>query len=83
MRNTAPVTIAPTGTISTIAGASSGIELYFALAYRRDVLDDAHLYEYNELFRAVLAAYGCDRPEILEQVGQTGSAANTDLPQWI
>ena len=83
MRNTAPVTIAPTGTISTIAGASSGIEPYFALAYRRDVLDDAHLYEYNELFRAVLAADGCDRPEILEQVGKTGSVANTDLPQWI
>jgi ribonucleoside-diphosphate reductase alpha chain len=46
MRNTAPITIAPTGTISIIAGCSSGIEPLYDLAYVRRQVETVML-DYN------------------------------------
>ena len=83
MRNTAPTTIAPTGTISIIAGASSGIEPLFALSYVRNVMDGTRLVEVNPYLQAVAEREGFYSTELMEQVAATGSLSDTDVPQWV
>ncbi len=82
IRNSTVTTIAPTGTISIIAGCSSGIEPVFALAFQRNVLDGATLYEVNPVFEEKLKVKGLWSPELLKETVKTGSCP-ASLPEEI
>ena len=75
MRNSTVTTIAPTGTISIIAGTSSGIEPLFALAYVRNVLEGARLLEVSPLFQAAAEAWGIWSPQLQAELARKGSAS--------
>ena len=85
MRNSAPTTIAPTGTISIIAGCSSGIEPLFALSYVRNVMDNDRLVEGNPFFEAVAKHEGFYSNDLMEQLAQTGSLHHMgdSVPEWV
>ena len=83
MRNSAPTTIAPTGTISIIAGASSGIEPLFALGYVRNVMDNTRLVEGNPYFEAVARNEGFYSEQLIEEIARTGTLDGLDVPQWV
>ncbi len=83
MRNSAPTTIAPTGTISIIAGASSGVEPLFALSYVRNVMDNTRLVEGYPYFEAVAKSEGFYSAELMEQLAAKGSLETLDVPQWV
>lgn len=73
MRNGTTTTIAPTGTISIISGASSGIEPLFALAYERHVLDNQTLIEIDKNFKIKLDGAGIYSAKLIDFVVKNGS----------
>ncbi|MCS7124511.1 MAG: vitamin B12-dependent ribonucleotide reductase [Candidatus Bathyarchaeota archaeon] len=78
MRNATVTTIAPTGTISIIAGCSSGIEPLFAISFIRNVLDGTRLFETNPLFEIVAKERGFYDAGLLEEIAKTGSMQKID-----
>ena len=72
VRNATTTTIAPTGTLSIIAGCSSGIEPLFGLAYKRLILD-TELDEMNEYFFEVAKRRGFYSDELKEKVKEKGT----------
>jgi ribonucleoside-diphosphate reductase alpha chain len=72
-RNATVTTIAPTGTISIIAGCSSGIEPLFAISFMRNVLGGARLFETNPLFEEAAKTRGFYSAKLLEEIARTGS----------
>ena len=72
VRNATRIAIAPTGSLSLIAGCSSGIEPLFAVAYERHVLDGSTLVEMNPRFERMAAAAGAWTPEVRARVLATG-----------
>jgi len=73
LRNATITTIAPTGSISIIAGCSSGIEPLFAISFMRNVLDGTRLFETNPLFEIAAKERGFYSAGLLEEIARTGS----------
>jgi ribonucleoside-diphosphate reductase alpha chain len=73
MRNATVTTVAPTGTISIIAGCSSGIEPIFAISFIRNVLSGTRLFETNPLFETMSKDRGFYSAKLLEEIARTGS----------
>jgi ribonucleoside-diphosphate reductase alpha chain len=82
LRNATVTCIAPTGTISLIAGTSSGIEPFFSLALVRRVLDGRILKEINPLIVEALAPFGKTGEMALQAIRERGSVREvSDLPE--
>jgi len=77
-RNATVTTIAPTGSISIIAGCSSGIEPIFAISFIRNVLGGTRLFETNPLFEAMAKERGFYSARLLEGIARTGSVQKID-----
>ncbi len=73
IRNATTTTIAPTGTISIIAGVSSGIEPLFALSFVRNVMDNDELPEVNPLFERVARGRGFYSTELMKKIAAHGT----------
>jgi ribonucleoside-diphosphate reductase alpha chain len=71
-RNAQLVSIAPTGSISIIAGTTAGIEPLFAVAFARNVLD-TELIEASGAFERVARERGFDSAELMAEVVRSGS----------
>lgn len=78
LRNATTTTVAPTGTISIIAGCSSGIEPLYAIAYERNVLDGERLAEVNPAFRDRAERAGVWSDELLAALSARGRARGTE-----
>jgi len=84
LRNATRTTLAPTGTISIIANASSGIEPLFALSYSRKIAEGNILAYFNEDLKKELMDNGLYIEEIIEQINKSGSVRNIEaMPENI
>lgn len=73
MRNATTTTIAPTGTLSIIAGVSSGIEPLFAISFIKNVMDGTELIEVNPHFKAAAEAGNFYSDELMREIAKKGS----------
>lgn len=73
IRNATITTIAPTGTISMVAGASSGVEPVFSLAYIRNIMDGKKFFEVNPVFARKMMDENLYNEELLESVATAGT----------
>jgi ribonucleoside-diphosphate reductase alpha chain len=80
MRNATVTTIAPTGTISIIAGCSQGIEPIFAIVYVREVAESLgrSLIEVNALFESVALKEGFYDEELIKKIAKKTSIQDVE-----
>lgn len=76
LRNATVNTVAPTGTISIIAGCSSGIEPLFALSFTRNVLSGTRLFEINPLFEKIAKERRFYSGDMMVEIAKRGSIQN-------
>ncbi|HXY31689.1 MAG TPA: vitamin B12-dependent ribonucleotide reductase [Gemmatimonadaceae bacterium] len=80
LRNCNVTTVAPTGTISIIAGCSSGLEPLFAVAFMRNQAG-VMMPDVNEDFVAVAKREGWYSDELVERIAREGHAAFSEVPE--
>lgn len=84
LRNATLTTIAPTGTISMICGASSGVEPLFAVAYTKTVMDGTSLIEVNPLFEQFAKENDFYSQELMTEIAQQGTVLGIQgVPGWV
>lgn len=84
LRNATITTIAPTGTLSIIAGCSSGIEPLFAVSFVRNVMEGTKLIEVNPYFEKVAKERGFWSRELMERIAEVGTIKDfEEIPQDI
>ncbi len=76
MRNATITTIAPTGTLSIIAGSSSGVEPVFAYVYIRNVMDGTEMVETNPILKELLEEKGLYSEALMRKIAKEGSLAH-------
>ena len=84
LRNATVTTVAPTGTISIIAGCSSGIEPLFALVFKRNVMEGTKMLEVNRFFEDAARKEGFFSDGLVEKVLEHGSIQTMgEIPEHI
>lgn len=84
VRNATVTTIAPTGTLSIIAGVSSGVEPVFAYAFIRNVMDNTEMVEVNPILRDTLERRGLYTEELMRKIAAEGTLAHIpEIPEDI
>ena len=84
IRNATVTTIAPTGTLSIIAGCSSGVEPVFGYVYIRNVMDGTQMVEVNPLLMEKLRALGLDSEEMFQRIAAEGTIAHiAEIPEEV
>ena len=84
LRNASQTTIAPTGTLSIIAGCSSGIEPLFALSYMRHILDGEEMVEVNPYFEKAAKNEEFYSPELIKQLAEGKKLKDIkNIPDWV
>ncbi len=82
LRNCNVTTVAPTGTISIIAGCSSGLEPLFAVAFMRNQAG-VMMPDVNEDFIAIAKTEGWYSDELMERIAKTGTVKHDEVPaKW-
>ncbi len=76
IRNATTTCIAPTGTISMIAGASGGVEPLFGLVFSRLIMDGTEMLEINPIFKDYAVKHGFYSEDLMKEIAKTGSVAH-------
>lgn len=76
IRNATTTCIAPTGTISMIAGASGGVEPLFGLVFSRLIMDGTEMLEINPIFKEYAVKHGFYSEDLMKEIAKTGSIAH-------
>ena len=77
-RNATITTIAPTGTLSIIAGCSSGVEPVFGYVFVRNIMDGTEMIEVNPILKAELEKRGLYTEALMKRIAKEGTIAHLE-----